>query len=137
MEHTRKSESEKKNLLVTTQSNLYCAQQEADNLLGKFYKKRQTYDNQTETSGRRKTSIVHNLFSTYAASLQRNIPTTTSTPTRSSPPSYYRRVTISFNTNDKDQNYEKSPPSLKRKTQHESLSVVTNTTADLTQPEAG
>ena len=39
MEPTRKSASEGKYLLVTTQSNLYCAQQEADTLLGKFYKK--------------------------------------------------------------------------------------------------
>ena len=39
MELTRKSESEGKYLLVITQSNFYCAQQEADNLLGKFYKK--------------------------------------------------------------------------------------------------
>jgi len=44
---------------------------------------------------------------------------------------------MSFNTNDKYQNYEKSPPSLKIKTQHESHSVVTNNTADLTHPEAG
>ena len=81
--------------------------------------------------------IVHNHFSTYAASLQRNNLTTTTTPARSSPPSYYRPVTMSFNTNDKYQNYEKSPPSLKIKTQHESHSVVTNNTADLTHPEAG
>ena len=104
---------------------------------GKILQKRQTYENQTETLERRKKPIVHNHFSTYATVLQRNNPTTTSTLTRSSPPSYYRPVTVTFNTNDKYQNYEKSPPSLKRKTQHESLSVVTNTTADLIQPEAG
>ena len=104
---------------------------------GKILQKRQTYENQTETLERQKKTIVHNHFSTYATVLQRNNPTTTSTPTRSSPPSYYRPVAVTFNTNDKYQNYEKSPPSLKRKTQHESLSVVTNTTADLIQPEAG
>ena len=54
MEPPRKAESEGKYLLVTTQSNLYCAQQEADKLLGFFFKKRQTYENQTETPGRRK-----------------------------------------------------------------------------------
>ena len=38
MEPTRKIDSEGKYLLVTTQKN-YCDQREADNLLGRYYKK--------------------------------------------------------------------------------------------------
>ena len=136
MEPTRKSESEGKYLLVTTKSNLYCAQQEADTLLEKFYKKANIRQPNWNTRKTQKT-IVHNHFSIYATALQKKNPTTTTTPTRSNTPSYYRPVTIPFNTNDKHQNYEKSPPSLKRKTQHESHSVVSNTTANLTHPEAG
>ena len=37
MEPTRKSDSEGKYLLVTTQNKLYCAQRDVDNLLGKYY----------------------------------------------------------------------------------------------------
>ena len=78
--------------------------------------------------------LVHNHFSTHAAVLQTHNPTTKTTSTRSIHPPYYRPVTICLTTNDKQQNYEMSPLCLKRKTQHESQSIVTNTTTDLIHP---
>lgn len=92
MEPAKNTESEGRYLLATTQNKLYCNQREVDNLLGKYH-------GQNETLGRRKTPLVHNPFSTYAAALQRNDLIIKTAPTFSSPPTYDRLVTISFSTN--------------------------------------
>ena len=54
MEPTRKIATEGKCLLVTTKSKFYCTQQEVDNLLTKYYRRNQTYNNQNETPRRKK-----------------------------------------------------------------------------------
>ena len=56
MEPTRKPKSEGKYLLVTTQHKLYYAQQEADTLLGKFYKKDKHMKDQLKLQGDAKTT---------------------------------------------------------------------------------
>lgn len=90
MELTRKTVFGRKYLLVSTKSNLYCVQREVDNLLARCYKRNQIYNNQTETPGRRKKSLIHNHFTAYAEVCQ---------PTQYSPLSYHRVGTISFTTN--------------------------------------
>ena len=88
MEPTIKTAIEGKCLLVTTKSKLYCTQREPDNLLGKYYRKTHTYNNQTETPGRRKNFLIHNHFLTYAKILSKDNPTITNQPTPYIPSSY-------------------------------------------------
>ena len=60
-----------KTTLMIKKRNIHCTHQEACKLLGKYYNKRQIYENQTVTSGRRKIALVHNHFSTYTTALSK------------------------------------------------------------------
>lgn len=54
LEYTRKTTREGKYMLVTIKYCIYCAQQEVDKLLGKYYNKKQTFENRTVTSETKK-----------------------------------------------------------------------------------
>ena len=110
IESTRKTATEEKYLLVTTKSNLYYAQREADNMLAKYYRRNRTYTNQTETLGRRKKPLIYNHSSTYVEELFKYNPTTNNQPTQYSPSSYHHSVIISFtNNNDTQNDFQPSP----------------------------
>ena len=113
MEPTRKTSTEGKYLLITTKSNLYYAQRETENLLAKYYRKNQTYNNQTENPGRRKKPLVHNHFSTYAEVLSKCNATSNNKPTQYSSSAYHRLVAISFNSKNEFKDYFKPSPSQK------------------------
>ena len=94
MEPTRKTATEGKYFLVTTNSKLYSAQREADNLLAKYYRRTQRYNNQMQTPGRRKKPLIHNHFPTYAKVLSKENPATINQPMQYNPSSYHRPITI-------------------------------------------
>ena len=77
---------------------------------------------------------MHHNFSTYTAALQKNNPISKTSPIFTSHPIYYRSVIISFSTNVHPHNNNKIPPSQKHKTQHNSRSIIINTTIELTHP---
>ena len=84
-EATRKT-SEGMYLLIINKSVITKAQKEADNLLIKFYGRRQNTPNQAPPE-RKKRPLIHNQVSSYAAKLSKN---TSPTPPRAmlySPPS--------------------------------------------------
>ena len=93
-EPTRKS-SEGMYLLVTNKSVINKAQNEADTLLQKFCGQRQSTPNKNLTE-RKKSLLIHNQVSSYAAALPQNTSQTLSQSIIYSPPSYKRPISISF-----------------------------------------
>ena len=103
MEPTRKSREEGICLLVTTKAKKLNAQSEADNLLSKYYKKKQPSWNSNSNQGKRVTSTPTH-FSSYASALANKHPTTNSSFNITRPNILNQRpVTISFSTNNTNQ----------------------------------
>ena len=82
-------------LLVTNKSVINKAQNEADNLLQKFCGQRQSTPNKNLTE-RKKSLLIHNQVSSYAAALPQSTSQTLSQSIIYSPPSYKRPISISF-----------------------------------------
>ena len=129
LEPTRKTKEEGKYLLITTTTNKYNAQLEADRLLAKHFKNANVA---RSSPTRRNNPIINNHFSTYAEALSQsqtptpdNYPLLTSTPLNTQRP-----YSISFS-NHRPSN-STTPPLQKRKTISDSSSLVTNTTYEST-----
>ena len=97
MEPTRKSDSEGKYLLVTTQNKLYCAQRDVDNLLGKYYNEPNIWKSKWNT--RVTKNYWYKITYQLMQPLKKNNLINKTTPTLSSPLTYYQPVTIYFTTN--------------------------------------